>query len=250
MFVLVRNARAAGFLQSSPVTAYISQKATVASWLNQLRSLASGCQEVHLAQPYIKAAVEALASLPSSSSEREGSPPSSSCKARAACLRLIAGLDAVYGELVVAAVEAGTSLPDPRLYLETLVGQRELCGEGGGGGKGPTVDATPPPANPLLRYLELRDLEAQALGLVELCRGALEAEGGLQAGPDEGTMRGSDPVTCPSVRAWWDACRDRVAAWSAFACPDGSAVEAIKDFARGKGVVEVSPKGTCMPLHT
>lgn len=44
-------------------------------------------------------------------------------------------------------------------------------------------------------------------------------------------MRGTDPLASPVQRAWWDAGRDRVAAWSSFACPSEEALHAILTFA-------------------
>ena len=41
-----------------------------------------------------------------------------------------------------------------------------------------------------------------------------------------GTMRGRDPVAPDAARALWDAARDRVCAWAAFACPTDAAAEA------------------------
>ena len=53
-------------------------------------------------------------------------------------------------------------------------------------------------------------------------------------------MRGDDPVSCPTVRRWWSAVRDRVAAWSAFACPDAAAVAALAKFVGSTaGVLEI-----------
>ena len=52
-------------------------------------------------------------------------------------------------------------------------------------------------------------------------------------------MRGRDPLCCPTVRSWWRAVRYRVAAWSAFACPNTHAITALKDFSHGLGVLEV-----------
>ena len=84
--------------------------------------------------------------------------------------------------------------------------------------------------NPLLRYLLLRKIEADNLCLPELIRNTLLVEK-ARPGTSEGTMRGKDPVSCETVRRWWDACRDRVASWASYACPTTLAIDAIIDFA-------------------
>ena len=38
-------------------------------------------------------------------------------------------------------------------------------------------------------------------------------------------MRGSDPLSCDTVRCWWQATRYRVCAWASFACPNEQAVQ-------------------------
>jgi hypothetical protein len=84
--------------------------------------------------------------------------------------------------------------------------------------------------NPLLRYLLLRKIESDNLCLPELIQNALLIEK-PRPGTSEGTMRGKDPVSCETVRRWWDACRDRVASWASYACPTTFAIDAIIDFA-------------------
>jgi len=91
--------------------------------------------------------------------------------------------------------------------------------------------------NPLLRYLLLRKIEADNLCLPELIRHTLLIEK-ARPGTSEGTMRGKDPVSCETVRRWWDACRDRVASWASYACPTTLAIDAIIDFATAEKDVE------------
>ena len=38
-------------------------------------------------------------------------------------------------------------------------------------------------------------------------------------------MRGSDPLSCDTVRAWWLSTRYRVCAWASFACPNDRAIQ-------------------------
>jgi len=64
------------------------------------------------------------------------------------------------------------------------------------------------------------------LQLARLSRCCLLIEGAT-AGKNEGTMRGSDPVACNTIRAWRDAVRDKAAAWSAFAVPTETACQAL-----------------------
>jgi hypothetical protein len=79
--------------------------------------------------------------------------------------------------------------------------------------------------------MRLRDAEASGpLQLRRLASCALAHEGAT-AGPYEGTLRGTDPLACDTLRVFWDASRDRVAAWAAFACPDADSLYALRDFA-------------------
>ena len=56
--------------------------------------------------------------------------------------------------------------------------------------------------NPLLHYLLLRKKEADLLDLPAYVAAALTVEG-LQPGPDDGTMRGTDPLGCPTLHRWY-----------------------------------------------
>ena len=58
---------------------------------------------------------------------------------------------------------------------------------------------------------------------------------GLAPGPHENTMRGIDPLSTELCRAMWDASRDRVAQWGAFACPDEAVLQAMARFTRLRG---------------
>jgi hypothetical protein len=92
--------------------------------------------------------------------------------------------------------------------------------------------------NPLLEYMTLREKEAKGpLDLRRLSCHAFALQG-PSPGKYEGTLRGTDPIACDAIRGWWDASRDRVAAWAAFACPDEASCEALRAF-----IVAVGAKG-------
>ena len=263
-FLLVRNSRAAGFAPSTksvaPIChAYINAIEKVLDWLTEMQPLAARFTELNLTKSHIRDAVNAAKSISSKRSNSSFGDDSADSvtvdgtiqktskpylrhqecirRCRATCFQLISSLDTIYGELLVAAIDTGTSLPDPCLYLESLCGCIENCvaGHSKSVSNKPFVKCL---ANPLLRYLELRTIEASALNLPLLSQAAVELEG-LTVGADEGTMRGSDPLSCQTVRAWWHATRNRVAAWSAFACPSEQAILALKDFSQQRGVLEM-----------
>ena len=255
MFVIVRNARATGFAPCSEYTpsvanSYAKSKKVILQALAELESLAASCLAVKLAKEQIQESIRAASLLSVDESVTANSIVSknesknrnktianrknNTLRCEAACLKLIASLDSIYGELLVAAIDNGVSLPDPRLYLESLCGQTDNCVVSNARDKGSDFHLS----NPLLRYLELRSIEAEALNIQQLSKSALELEG-LSPGPNEGTMRGSDPLSCSTVRAWWHAVRFRVAAWSAFACPSDAAVNALKVFSHGCGLMEM-----------
>ena len=277
MFLIVRNSRAVGFASSTqsvtPVLhAYRRRRKRVYDWLIEMKALAATCQEVALTRQYINDSIECMSTIYKHEGDRDHEESSNSNQltkrigeehlivlhcgknhtrnCRVACLRLISCLDAIYGELLVAALYSGACLPDPRLYLESLSGQIENCEKDNT--KMQTVcDSSSSSgsdisrrnngicySNPLQRYLELRAIEASALNIPALTKAAVEMEG-LSSGPDEGTMRGMDLLGCATVRAWWHACRFRVAAWAAFACPNIQAIEALKSFSKENGIMEV-----------
>lgn len=186
-------------------------------------------------------------------------------------LKFVALLDTVYMEMFIADAAAAASaasagpgvggkpigvamIPPPHLYMRTLMATpnadvtAEAAPKEAHAFKQPPAERkehaipanSPVALNPLLEYLALRRMEAEGpLELKRLCTAALAVEGATP-GKYEGTMRGADPIACDTIRLFWDACRDRVAAWSAFACPDAGAIAAIRGFAAGSdGVVEV-----------
>ena len=97
-------------------------------------------------------------------------------KCRVICLQLLGSLDMIYGELLVAALDRGVSLPDPRLYLESLSGQVSNCERSVKKcpGTASSIDRESSDYNPLLRYLELRALEAVALNIPALMKAAVD----------------------------------------------------------------------------
>jgi hypothetical protein len=143
----------------------------------------------------------------------------------AAVVRILAKLDYVYMELLPVALslqnrrERADLLPNPAVWLAATMDPVSAL----------TIK---PSANPLFRYLQLRNEEAQLIALPWLLAQAVQGEGGgrLSDGPMEGTMRGSDPVGCGTMRMWQEACRDRVCQWAAFACPDRDTMRIIKTF--------------------
>ena len=273
IFLIVRNSRAIGFASSkqsvNPVLhAYRRRRKRVYDWLVEMKALAATCPEIALTKQYIHDSIECICTIHQHERDRDNEESSKSIpltkradeqhlkmlhcsknhtrNCAATCLRLISCLDAIYGELLVAALYSGACLPDPRLYLESLSGQIENCEKdntttktiydsSSSSGSGANKICY---SNPLQRYLELRAIEASALNIPALTKAAVEMEG-LSSGPDEETMRGMDPLSSPTVRAWWHACRFRVAAWAAFACPNTHAIEALKMFSKEEGIMEV-----------
>jgi len=146
--------------------------------------------------------------------------------------------DAVVFELFTAAACAGdaVSLPPPHLYLATLVALPPgACSECAHASH--SLCLTCQATNPLLFYMRLREAEAAGpLRLRSLACAALAK--GVTPGPPE-TRRGRDPLGCAALRAWQAAVRDRVAAWTAFACPNAAAVAALATFAPAAGVLEL-----------
>lgn len=260
LFLLVRNSRAVGFApyQKSPTPichAYMTAMKNVFDSLSEMQPLAARFSELVLTKSHIQDAIDAIKFLLSKrvASDFEDDMVDSTksskellrhkkciLKIRLMCLKLISSFDAIYGELLVAAIDTGTSLPDPRLYLESLCGRIENCFMSHSKSISSSIEkrAVLCRANHLLRYLELRTIEAAAFNLPLLFQAAAELEG-LSVGADEGTMRGSDPLSCHTVRAWWHAARYRVAAWAAFACPSEQAITALKSFSEQKGVIEM-----------
>ena len=260
LFLLVRNSRAVGFAPCpksvTPIChAYMNAMNSIHESLSEMQQLAARFSELVLTRSHIQDAISAVKLLLSkrvpSDFEDDTVDSSKSSKEqlrhkkcirriRVTCLQLISSLDTIYGELLVVAIDTGTSLPDPRLYLESLCGHIENCSMSHSKIISSSVDrrAVHCRANPLLRYLELRTIEASALNLPLLTQAAAELEG-LSVGADEGTMRGRDPLSCLTVRAWWHAARNRVAAWAAFACPCEQAITALKAFSEQSGVIEM-----------
>ena len=269
MFLLVRNTRATGFApccKSTPSVAnsYAKSKKEILEALVELESLAASCPAVRLAKEHIQDSIRAASLLSVDVTERDCESATansivtkneskksnkaierrmnSTQRCEAACLQLMASLDSIYGELLVAAIDNGISLPDPRLYLESLCGQTDNCVVSGASAKSGSSNGSAASdshiKNPLLRYLELRSIEAEALNIQQLSKSAADLEG-LGPGPNEGTMRGTDPLSCSTVRAWWHAVRFRVAAWSAFACPNDQAINALRAFSKGCGLIEM-----------
>ena len=263
MFVIVRNSRAAGFApfkkSTAPIRhAYRKKKNSLYKSLLEMRSLAALCPEVVSTREHIQVAIDSLASVSKDEGESDKEDSADVIETsrqhlniqkrrrdqtrncRALCLQLISSLDMIYGELLVVALDRGVHLPDPRLYLESLSGQVSNCERSVKKcpGTASSIDRESSDYNPLLRYLELRALEAVALNIPALMKAAVDQEG-LCTGPDEGTMRGTEPLSCSTVRSWWHACRFRVAAWSAFACPNISAITALKAFSTDHGIFEV-----------
>ena len=265
MFLIVRNSRILAFRPCyrgsiDPIcNAYIGTKDLVLGSLIALLNYARKCPEVLMTRTHIQTAITSLNSLPPEILDNdckigeETSPTHAKLLnefnskaqaekvrfARLACIILISSLDAIYGELLVAAVDAGVILPDPRLYLESLCGETDNCFSSSSSSSSSSNNSSDTyHSNPLFRYLELRTIEAALLNIPLLCSAAVEFEG-LSAGDDEGTMRGKDPLCSNAVRAWRRTARFRVAAWAAFACPSMLAITSLKDFSHGLGVVEV-----------
>ena len=219
-YTALRDARALGYTGATagaPLEATLARHAARLSRL--LRSAASVAAQ----------AEQAAALLPGI-----GSRPASA-------LRFVALLDEAYAELFIggclAPPAASAALPPPHVHLASLLvslqAVGDTCSECG--------PASPVAAgllcractaiNPQLAYVRLRDAEAAGpLGLRRLAAACLAAEG-ASPGPSGGTQRGVDPVGCDTLRRWQAAVRDRVAAWSAFACPDAAAARALAAFA-------------------
>ena len=159
----------------------------------------------------------------------------------ASALRIVALLDESYAELFIgdclAPPAASAALPPPHVHLASLLpalpaagGTCSECGMASPAAAGLLCRACAA-INPQLAYIRLRDAEAAGpLGLRRLAAACLAAEGS-SAGPSGGTQRGVDPIGCDTLRRWQAAMRDRVAAWSAFACPDAAAAKALGAFA-------------------
>lgn len=150
----------------------------------------------------------------------ESSKPRNDCTI--VLMRTLQCLDTLYSELLAvnATMSSGTErsgvLPTPAAYIWCTLAPAE-------------AEADKARANPLLSYLKYRQKEAVRLGLPRMIAQVARQEG-LRGGPDEGTMRGTCPVSCPTLSLWRDACRDRICQWSAFACPDKEAVSLIGQF--------------------
>lgn len=197
-------------------------------------------------------------------------------------LRCVTALESVYMELFVADVGGGVgmgklgttlssaattknanfsgsngatylyaSIPPPHLHLQTLVNKftdiivndanKEWLNTGD---KTDNITNIVYNKNMLLQYLQLRETEAQShLQISRLFNAALLVEGAVP-GPYESTLRGTDPLTAPSIREWWNVCRDRVAAWTAFACPTIETLREIYNFASAS-----SPSGTTVSMN-
>ena len=219
-YMALREARALGYCAAapgSPLEATLAAHATRLSRL--LRSAAS-----------ISAQAEQAASL----LPGIGSRPASA-------LRIVALLDESYAELFIgdclAPPAASAALPPPHVHLAALLpalpaasGTCSECGASTPAAAGLLCRACAA-INPQLAYIRLRDAEAAVpLGLRRLAAACLAAEG-ASPGPSGGTQRGVDPMGCDTLRRWQAAMRDRVAAWSAFACPDAAAARALGAFA-------------------
>jgi len=160
----------------------------------------------------------------------------------AAALRFAALCDSAYSELFIADCLAPkahfAALPPPHVHLASLLpalrapsGACSECATPEHDASSGLLCAACAVANPQLAYLRLRDAEAKGpLGLRRLAGACLAAEGAAP-GPSGGTQRGCDPVGCDTLRLWQAAVRDRMAAWSAFACPDAAAARALGAFA-------------------
>lgn len=159
--------------------------------------------------------------------------PSALAQAGRPALSLLSTLDSLYMELFTRGLHGeggGAGLPCPTTYLQALLAL-------GVDSEGDTPPALPAvvKSNPLQAYLQLRAQEGVRLCLPSLyCRTMGEGEGPTP-GPHEGTMRGTDPCASQGQREWWDAGRDRVAAWASFACPSDEALHAILAFAAAEG---------------
>lgn len=144
-------------------------------------------------------------------------------------MRTLQSLDSLYSELLAVNATMTTKkeragvLPSPAAYIRcTLASSAEAEAEA-------DADAEKAHANPLLSYLKCRQKEAVRLGIPRIVA-QLARQEGLKGGPDEGTMRGTCPVSTPTLSLWRDACRDRICQWSAFACPDREATSLIRQF--------------------
>ena len=119
-----------------------------------------------------------------------------------AMLRSLAMLDLLYMELLPLAAslrnkeERYLLLPDPAAYIACILPVAV-------GGEASSSDLE---SNRLARYLMLRKLEAEQLGLPALIAEVVETEG-LSTMKSDNTMRGCCPMGTPTVRAWQDSCR-------------------------------------------
>ncbi len=150
-------------------------------------------------------------------------------------LTLICALDGLYMELlpVAAAVAASVGgslngiIPDPADYLMELY--RPLMND--------TQLLKLRSSNPLEHYLHMRNnVEAPLFNLPTTLAYAASIGSGLHPGPDEGTMRGSDPIGTDICNLYWDVCRDRVAQWAAFACPNKEVLQLIAKFVHNNDI--------------
>ena len=224
-YMALRDARALGYTGAAadaPLEAALAADATRLSRL--LRSAASVAVQ----------AEQAAALLPGI-----GGRPASA-------LRFVALLEEAFAELFIGSClsqpSASAALPPPHVHLMSLF--PSLPAAGGTCSECGTASAVPAgllcstctAVNPQLAYIRLRDAEAAGpLGLRRLAAACLAAEG-ASPGPSGGTQRGVDPIGCDTLRRWQAAVRDRVAAWSAFACPDAAAARALASFtAAGAG---------------
>jgi hypothetical protein len=233
-WLALRETRALGYSGAAGTPLEDSVRAQRRRMLTALQSAAGALARARL--PAVAARVrEAITLLPAAADAPV---------AAVATLRLAALCDDAVAELYIADAGAGgaAGVPPPHAYLATLVargsGACSECAPAAAPG-GPLCEACAA-ANPQLAYLRLRHAEAAGpLALRRLAAAALAAEGAAP-GPPDGTMRGTDPLGCDTLRVWQAAVRDRVAAWSAFACPDAAAARALAAFAGGRRVVEVA----------
>ena len=163
-----------------------------------------------------------------------------------AVLRLGAILDGAYMELFISdQLSCGKrdGVPTPNEFLRAALlspNPTSPCSEcaTGSAAAGPLLCLSCTSRNPQLAYVRLRSFEASQIGLARLTASALTIEG-INAGPPSGTMRFAEPLGCDTLRKWQAAVRERVCAWSSFACPDIVAVRALRDFCRGAVIHEV-----------
>jgi hypothetical protein len=135
-------------------------------------------------------------------------------------LAIFTKLDAVYMELMVLALQYNTTILNPTGYMYYSMLLSEIPSSA-------TTESSPlidlynslvTTGNLLEIYLRLRYLEMDVINMPHLMKQILVHEG-VSPCPDEGTMKGADPISSETIRAYYDVVRDRVAQWSSFACP-------------------------------